>query len=130
MLSRPTFRTRRNRFRNLVVHLLCISALLIGLLMLLAAPTQPAQAAPADPVSPQELLNPDGTLDLSTGFQGSLDLRGWNVILDQERGPALEPASSPDLPSAESPIWQALPEEGLDLYVYALAVMGSDLYVG
>lgn len=37
-------------------------------------------------VSPEGLLNPDGTLDLSTGFEGTLDLSDWEVILDGERG--------------------------------------------
>jgi N-acetylneuraminic acid mutarotase len=78
-------------------------------------------------VSPEGLLNADGTLDLSTGFQGTLDLRGWEVTLDGERGPVLEPAS---VSAASGPAWGVLPNDGLNGTVYAVAVMGDDLYVG
>jgi N-acetylneuraminic acid mutarotase len=78
-------------------------------------------------VSPQGLLNADGTLDLTTGFQGTLDLRGWEVTLDGERGPVFEPAS---VSAASTSGWSALRNGGLNGNVYALAVVGSDLYVG
>lgn len=93
-----------------------------------AAPGQPPVGAPTGAVSPEGLLNPDGTLDLSAGFQGTLDLQGWDVTLDGERGPVLSPASPPDTPSG--PDWHPLANQGLDGDVYALAVDGSDLYVG
>jgi len=89
-------------------------------------------SALAGAVSPQGLLNPDGTLDMSTGFQGTLDLRGWEVILDGERGPVLKPASRPA--ASQVTAWNALPNQGLggggSPSVGALAVVGSDLYVG
>ena len=91
-------------------------------------------SALAGAVSPQGLLNPDGTLDMSTGFQGTLDLRGWEVILDGERGPVLKPASRPA--ASQVTAWNALPNQGLSggylpmPSVHALAVVGSDLYVG
>jgi hypothetical protein len=90
------------------------------------------QSALAGGVSPEGLLNPDGTLDMSTGFQGTLDLRGWEVILDGERGPVLKPASRPAAPQVTA--WNGLPNQGLggggSPSVGALAVVGSDLYVG
>ena len=90
------------------------------------------QSAPARAVSPEGLLNPDGTLNMSTGFQGMLDLRGWKVILDGERGPVLKPASRPA--ASQVTAWNALPNQGLgggsSPSVRALAVVGSDLYVG
>jgi len=51
-----------------------------------------AQAATARPasskgVSPAGLLNPDGTLRLDGSFSGALDLSGWGVRLDPQRGP-------------------------------------------
>jgi N-acetylneuraminic acid mutarotase len=92
-----------------------------------AGPTRAEEPVPGDGVSPEGLLNADGTLDLATGFQGTLDLRGWEVTLDGERGPVLEPAT---VSAASAPAWGALPNGGLNGTVYALAVMGDDLYVG
>ena len=110
------------------LHLLFIAALLA--LVLGIAPAKPVQAEPvplAGAVSPGGLLNPDGTLDTTTGFQGPLDLRGWEVTLDGERGPLFKPVSRPAAPPIA---WQALPNQGLNGEVYALAVSGDELYVG
>jgi N-acetylneuraminic acid mutarotase len=108
------------------LHLLFVTAMLVAGLE--AAPAQPTQAGPDGGVSPEGLLHPDGTMDLSTGFQGTLDLRGWEVTLDSQRGPILKRASQ--LATASDPTWSALPNQGLNDDVYALAVVGSDLYVG
>jgi N-acetylneuraminic acid mutarotase len=124
--------TRRIRFSSLL-----ITMLVAILLTELRAPVQansPAAppgsdltlGAPAGAVSPDRLLDPDGTLDMSTGFEGTLDLRGWDVFLDPQRGPLLEPAS-------QVTDWNALPNQGLQGVndrVSALAAVGSDLYVG
>ena len=110
------------------LHLLFIASLLA--LALETAPAKPVQADPAPlagAVSPGGLLNLDGTLDTTTGFQGTLDLRGWEVTLDIERGPLFKPASRPSAPPIA---WHALPNQGLNDTVYALAVSGGDLYVG
>ena len=88
-----------------------------------ALPTQAESVAPAGAVSPEGLLNPDGTLDLSTGFEGTLDLSGWEVTLNSERGPVLEPASFPTASSI--PAWYGLPNQGLNNTVYALAIVGT-----
>ena len=58
---------------------------------------------------------------------GTLDLRGWEVTLDGERGPIIKQANSP---AASPGAWHALPNQGLNNYVSALAVSGDDLYVG
>jgi len=110
------------------LHLLFIAALLA--LVLGTAPAKPVQAKPAPlagAISPGGLLNPDGTLDTTTGFQGTLDLRGWEVTLDSERGPLFKPVSRPAAPPIA---WHALPNKGLNDGVRALAVSGGDLYVG
>jgi hypothetical protein len=111
-----------------VLHLIFIAALLT--VALGTAPAKPVQAEPvplAGAVSPGGLLNPDGTLNTTTGFQGTLDLRGWEVTLDGEHGPLLKQANSP----AYTPLaWDALPNQGLNGEVYALALSGTDLYVG
>ena len=114
------------------LHLLFIAALLA--LALGTTPAKPVQADPAPlagAVSPGGLLNPDGTLDTTTGFQGTLDLRGWEVTLDGDRGPLLKQANNPDYPPLA---WHALPNQGLYTpwwgRISALAVSGGDLYVG
>ena len=112
------------------LRLLFITALLA--VALGAAAAQPVQAKPGDlsgAVSPKGLLNPDGTLDLSTGFEGMLDLSDWQVTLDSERRPVLREASG----STASPVpgWHSLSSRGLShKMVFALAVVGSDLYAG
>jgi hypothetical protein len=50
-------------------------------------------AAPAD-LPAAHLLNPDGTLNLASGYDGVLDLRGWQVRLDAQHGPVFQPAQS------------------------------------
>jgi hypothetical protein len=129
--------TKQDRFS------LPLIAMLIAILLTMSgAPAQanspaappdsdlPLPSTPAGAVSPEGLLNPDGTLDISTGFQGMLDLRGWEVILDGERGPVLKPAFR--LAASQVTAWNALPNQGLGggSSVHMLAVVGSDLYVG
>jgi len=126
MLNRRSSLARRPLAKAL--RLLFIAALLAGALG--AAPAKPVQADPAPiagAVSPGGLLNPDGTLDTTTGFQGTLDLRGWKVTLDGERGPLFKPVSRPAAPPIA---WHALPNKGLGGRVYTQAVSGDDLYVG
>ena len=88
-----------------------------------AAAASPFQSHPVE-----QLLNADGTLNLNTGWSGTLDPRGWDVTLDAERGPLFEPVgSSPAKPAAGT--WSAL-GTGTNGYVDAIAVSGSDVYVG
>lgn len=108
---------------------LCIVCLL-GLLLGGVQPVFPALAAqPANTTAaaalPASLLHPDGSLNLSDGFSGSLDLRGWQVKLDVQRGPILAP-------TAASPGWNLLGTwtGTTGDQVYALTVYGSDVYVG
>jgi len=61
-----------------------IATLLAVALATAPPPARSVQAAQGTTVSPEGLLNPDGTLDRSTGFQGALDLRGWQVTLDAD----------------------------------------------
>ncbi len=88
-----------------------------------AAPTSPDAATAAIPAA--ELLNADGTLNTNTGASGAVNLAGWHVTLDAERGPILARAAA--APAAGS--WSAL-GAGLNNWVYAIGVSGSDLYVG
>jgi len=127
LLGRHSMRARR-LFAKALYLLLTTSLLVVSLG---TAPSRPIQAAPVDlagAASPEGLLNPDGTLDLTTGFQGTLDLSGWEVTLDGERGPVFKPTASSA--ASTTPGWHALPNQGLNNTVFALAMVGSDLYAG
>ena len=100
-------------------------AALMAAMLGIGLPAQ-AQSRTLDPAS---LLNPDGTLDLTSNPHGFFDLRGWDVALDSVRGPVLSPQNRPAR-AAASGVWSALPGNGLNGYVEALAVIGTDLYVG
>ena len=79
------------------------------------------QALPAE-----DLLNPDGTLRLDGTFTGALDIKGWNVTLDPDNGPIFSP-------QALTYTWEHLGSglEGLlNDTVYAIAISGSNVYVG
>ncbi|MBK9714725.1 MAG: PxKF domain-containing protein [Kouleothrix sp.] len=123
-MNMSLFSRRHNPLRARVWRALLCCALLLAPLLALGA--SGAQTASAHMLSPESLLNPDGTLNLAAGRQGTLDLRGWNVTLDAARGPILSRAQTASLAAP----WAALPNGGLDGSVFALAVMGSDLYVG
>jgi len=76
-----------------------------------------------------DLINPDGTLDLTTGFSGALDPTGWRVEYAPDGGPVFRPSDGPAALSSPASAWHAL-DTGLNGEVYALAVAGSDIYVG
>jgi LPXTG-site transpeptidase (sortase) family protein len=86
----------------------------------------PAAPAAAAGVSPAEYLNPDGSLAVLPGFSGSLDLSGWDVRLDPERGPLFQPAP------ATLGEWSALGgvATGMVNAVHAIAVHDGVVYVG
>ena len=130
--------------------LISVIASLGTLLALLASSTAPVASAQSQTIPVERLLNPDGTLNLSAGGSGTLDLSGWQVTLDSQRGPILERQSGAAQATTESstvvggsdpqgvllgapqpaPLWLPLPNRGLSGIVYALAISGSDVYVG
>ena len=67
-------------------------------------------------------LNPDGTLNLSSGYTGSLDIRSYSVSMDPKRGPIFRPLMSVG-------IWTGL-NTGLNNIVHAVAVSGTNVIVG
>ena len=73
-------------FSRRLCQLLIVVLLVTGQPSLAALPesaraaSSPA-AAPGQALQPVEtLLRPDGTLNLRTGFSGSLDPRGWRMV--------------------------------------------------
>jgi hypothetical protein len=94
----------------------------------------------------ENILNPDGTLNMSSGFTGSLDPTGWSMQTAQDGSPRFVPAalaSTQLADSASTPLAPARPQAegdenwdnrfngpGTSNHVFALAVSGSDIYVG
>jgi hypothetical protein len=87
----------------------------------------------------ERLLNADGTLNLTTGFSGSVDVSGWAMRTGSNGAPRfvrtsntsanaapLSPGASPDDVNWDGQF--DLP--GANNTVFALAVSGSNLYVG
>ena len=104
-----------------------ILAALVALLISSISSTAPVLAQSQN-LEVGSLLNPDGTINTTTGVSGALDLRGWKVTLDSFRGPVLAPQSAPA--AASNAGWSGFANNGLNGSVTALALMGSDLYVG
>lgn len=97
-------------------------------------------------VAVENLLKNDGTLDLSTGFNGSLDITGWQFTLGHNGEPHFEPAGQVLAPenqaSADASLWDnrfhppGLSIGGCQFGGYCIAsanaivVIGTDVYVG
>jgi len=96
------------------------------------AAAHPPVAAPGDAARGSEvrlladLLRSDGTLDLSTGFRGSLDVSGYRLA----SAPGAAPRFAPDAPGDEN--WaDTFGPQGTGGDVDALALDGSgNLYAG
>ena len=87
------------------------------------------------------LLNPDGAINLTTGFKGSLDVKGWRM----RSGPNGEPRFAREDNQHNAFHQTAIADTGDDIYwddrfaspgvlggqhsVHTLAVIGTDLYV-
>src|SRR5579859_6574555 len=108
-----------------------VVALLILLTLRVApaagAPSAPAAAAPAGTAAAPanhgrplaELLNPDGTLNLHTGYSGTLDPAGWQLA-QGTAGPARFVPAAPAVAGDEN--WDPrFTVPGMDNTVWALA---------
>ena len=98
------------RQTNAPIRKSLIGILLVILLMWTVMPTSPALAKretnPASGRLPSGLLTADGALNLTTGFNGVLDLSGWEVSLDTRAWPALPFGGEPTLLSGL--LWRRL----------------------
>lgn len=108
---------KTNIVRSLIVFILLLSSF---------APAGQVYALNTDTTSPQapslaDMLNPDGTLNLNTGFHGTLNLSDWQVSLDPQRGPILRTATN---------TWQQM-QNGTNGNVSAMAIDGNgNIYIG
>jgi hypothetical protein len=91
----------------------------------------PSEAPASEPL--ERFLNPDGTLNLSSGFRGSLDPNGWQLRLGEGGAPRFEPAMAmpADTQGTSLGRWDdRFGPPGANGVVYAIAVMGDSVYVG
>ena len=114
--------------KNKTTFLSCILTLLSALLALPGrAEADGYFMSPGSNPSISELLNPDGTLNLYTGYTGSLNLTGFSVVLDPEKGISASTATEQE--EVVMGTWSAL-GAGTSGTCYAVAVQGTDVYVG
>ena len=130
--------------------LLCSMLALLVLVWLNLAQT-PAVAQEASTPEPsltplEALLQPDGTLDLQTGFSGSLDPTGWTLVSEPGQSPRFvrvsnsgeftngsalnSPAAVPGDEFWDDRFGGQLGENSPNGQVCVVAVSGSDVYVG
>ncbi|MBK7204017.1 hypothetical protein [Candidatus Amarolinea dominans] len=119
----PAFHTARR-----TIQIVLYAALLLAIVLGAAPAAALSQAQPAA-ISAASLLNPDGTLRLDGAASGAINLSGWNVSLDPQRGPVFAPALAP---AGE---WDNVGSSGLNNgslsgQVNAIAISGTDVYVG
>jgi trimeric autotransporter adhesin len=124
--------------RTTSVQIIALLALALIMPVIALKPTQPTTASAGSPIAPtklstkplESLLNADGTLNLQSGYAGSLDPKGWRMVSKQGEKPRfMRDADVPTL--AEDPNWdRKFAAPGLSDYPYAIAVSGTDVYVG
>jgi len=95
---------------------------------------------PSSGVPIESLLRPDGTLDLSTGFNGNVDLSGFRMDMDENGLPRFVPdpggqsdsslSASPDLMSSHVSDNEYWDNRFGGMSIHSLAVMNNNLYVG
>jgi hypothetical protein len=116
-------KTMKKIFRP-VLTCLTLLTLIFGAPGTVVASADPLQA---QKTSLERLLNADGTLNLNDGFNGAIDLAGWNVQIDPQR----EPIFAPELAAPGQ--WASVGASSngsIDSYVYAIAISGTNVYVG
>lgn len=123
----PTRSYQKTTMKTQITRGILLAAILISILL----PGAPRRAAQATAVSPQTLLNADGTLKLDGAVNGVLDLQGYNVTLDPAKGPVFGPTSG-DAVTTLPGEWANVGEGGgaVDAAVRDIVVSGTAVYVG
>ena len=73
------------------------------------------------------LLRPDGSLNLTTGFSGSLDPSGFKMSYAPDGSPHFSPKAPLSPANTWNPLGTGMPENSR---YCAIAVQGSNVYVG
>lgn len=112
----------KQKILKITVHVFVLLSLWTTLFSFqLVTPARAAAGTVAEPIS--QLINTDGTVNLSSGYKGNLDIKNYGVVLDPLRGPVLKPLMTRG-------VWSALGGTPLTSEVAAILVNGSDVYVG
>lgn len=87
----------------------------------------------------EKILRSDGTLDLSSEFNGSLDIEGWRIILDSTGRPRFVPSQKSETAADPLLLGDVVGDEnwddrfgppGINGPVYSAVVANGKLYVG
>ncbi len=107
---------------------LCLA--ILGLtLVLTSAAAQASAFPPAQPL--REMLNSDGTLNLTSGFRGSLDARGWRLVSGPNEPPRFAPQAAPLAVPGNQDWASNFTFRGVSATVNGIAVDSSDnVYAG
>ena len=150
MLSRLGLLSRQSSRKEIKMQPSKLSQLILILAiitLLIASPIVPAIQARQSTRQPignttafGTLLNPDGTLNLRSGFNGSFDAHGWRMTTTADGTPhfvaAVTDRAAPDKPNIAGDEWwdsefqTGVSYPGYAASVYAIAVHGSDVYIG
>lgn len=76
----------------------------------------------------EELLTPDGRLDLNTAYSGALDPTGWRMTYGDDNAPVFERADAVSSLPAPVGLWESA--WGLNSNVNVIAIAGNSVYVG
>ena len=118
-------------FLFVIILLIGTTAISPGIPAVHAMPPNPGEhiespgGSAGDLPSLADLLRPDGGLDLTSGFSGSLDPTDYSMSYAADGSPRFTPKA----PLAPADTWNAL-GSGVNGLVYAIAVAGSNVYVG
>ncbi len=94
------------------------------------------KVGPSEPL--ETILNADGSINMSSGFNGPLDPRGWRMLVDHYGRPKFV-RSGEGAPAAsavegdeqwDDRFGRTATSAGLDDEVFAIAVIGQNVYVG
>ncbi|HKY53857.1 MAG TPA: hypothetical protein VJM08_06085, partial [Anaerolineales bacterium] len=118
--------------KTYILKFALILALLGGLFEM--KPAQASAELAIESTSQESFFNPDGTLNLDGDFKGTLDLEGWEVNMDSQKGPVFSRSDDSSLPASQVVgNWENLgggvPMSFNDT-VQAVAVMNGDIIVG
>ncbi|MGD0652229.1 MAG: hypothetical protein ABSA97_14025, partial [Verrucomicrobiia bacterium] len=108
--------------------------ILLSVAAVLSALAQNSPQEQQQPLTPlKKVLNPNGTLNPTNGFSGSLDPAGWQMVTEENGQPRFVRTSAISATAASESgdeNWDDRFALGVDTNVYAIAVSGSDIYVG
>src|SRR4051812_40451056 len=102
---------------NIMFHVFTLCSLFVGLSF---QGITPVLAAPS---STNQLINSNGTLNLTADYHGNLDIKNYNVTLDPLNGPVLKPLTTLGT-------WNALGTVPLGSSVWTITMDGTDVYIG